>query len=102
VTKRLVVVIASFILSLTVAALAFHTTKYASFSPTYLISGCLLPSSHIVFSLRLSVSLVFLIVPSTRINNVDVAATNFLPVILFGVFSVGYIELIYPEGIQQL
>jgi hypothetical protein len=42
------------------------------------------------------------IVSSARIDNVDVVATNFLPMILFGVFSVRYIELMYPEGIQQL
>jgi hypothetical protein len=105
-----VVVIASFIMSLTIASPAFRTMRYASFSPTYLISGRLFPSSHIVFSLCLSVSLVFLIeivsmtgiVSSARIDNVDVVATNFIPMILFGVFSVRYIELMYPEGIQQL
>jgi hypothetical protein len=73
-------------------------------------SGRLFPFSHIIFPLYLSVSLVFLIsilsmtgiIPSARVDNVDVVAMNFLPVILFGVFSIRYIELMYPEGIQQL
>jgi hypothetical protein len=39
------------------------------------------------------------IVLLVRVDNVDVAATSFFPIILFGVFIVRYIELIYQKGI---
>jgi uncharacterized protein YhhL (DUF1145 family) len=42
------------------------------------------------------------IVSSARVDNVDVAATSFLRVLVFGVLSLRSIELMYPEEIQLL
>jgi hypothetical protein len=39
---------------------------------------------------------------SPRVGNMDVVATSFLFVLVFGLFSLGSIELMYPEEIQLL
>ena len=42
------------------------------------------------------------IVSSARVDNIDVAASSFFPMLLFGILFFRYIELMYLEEIQLL